>query len=87
MELLHQTYSTNRLFGPDYNLQLGAVAMHYLTITSINDSQENCLAAEQQPNVKCVSALLHKIAAHYSNVGCEYKAPYLLPAPLFASDI
>ena len=67
--------------------QLGAVAMHYLTITSINDSQENCLAAALRPNVKCVSALLHKIAAHYSNVGCEYKAPYLLPAPLFASDI
>ena len=21
MELLHQTYSTNRLFGPDYNLR------------------------------------------------------------------
>lgn len=57
--------------------------MHYLTITSINDSQENCLAYSERE--MCFSTS-NKIPAHYSNVGCEYKAPYLLLAPLFASD-
>ena len=76
--------------------QLGAVAMHYLTITSINDSQENCLAAALRPNVKCWNVFqccftksLHITAMLVVNTRHHicYQRPFLPPTYNKASNV